>query len=110
MPLIHSKSKEAFKENIKKEVHAGKPVKQAVAIAYATKRGAKNKTLSDKKNNMSELDTSIKRIHSKAKRQALHRKILSKDARGSIKEGSRMEYLSKKYNKKGPKLAGLFPN
>lgn len=38
MPLNKSKSKKAFEENIKTEVKAGKPVKQAVAIAYATKR------------------------------------------------------------------------
>lgn len=38
MPLIKSKSDKAFKENIKKEVHAGKPIKQAVAIAYSQKR------------------------------------------------------------------------
>jgi hypothetical protein len=40
MPLIKSTSKKAFKENISKEVHAGKPIRQAVAIAYATKRAA----------------------------------------------------------------------
>ena len=40
MPLKHSKSDKAFKENIKAEVKAGKPVKQAVAIAYSTKRAA----------------------------------------------------------------------
>lgn len=34
MPLIHSKSNRAFQENISREVAAGKPVKQAVAIAY----------------------------------------------------------------------------
>jgi hypothetical protein len=38
MPLKHSKSDKAFKENIKAEVKAGKPVKQAVAIAYSVKR------------------------------------------------------------------------
>ena len=41
MPLKKSKSKKAFKENIKAEVKAGKPVKQAVAIAYSVKRNAK---------------------------------------------------------------------
>ena len=41
MPLTKSKSKKAFKSNIRKEVHAGKPVKQAVAIAYSEKRRAK---------------------------------------------------------------------
>lgn len=41
MPLIKSKSKKAFEHNIKAEVHAGKPIKQAVAIAYSEKRHAK---------------------------------------------------------------------
>lgn len=41
MPLIKSKSKAAFGKNVATEVKAGKPVKQAVAIAYATKRAAK---------------------------------------------------------------------
>ena len=41
MPLTKSKSPKAFKSNIKKEVAAGKPVKQAVAIAYSVKRKAK---------------------------------------------------------------------
>ena len=41
MPLIKSKSSEAFKKNISREVKAGKPVKQAVAIAYSEARAAK---------------------------------------------------------------------
>ena len=41
MPLIKSKSEKAFKHNISAEVTAGKPVKQAVAIAYSEKREAK---------------------------------------------------------------------
>jgi len=41
MPLIKSKSDKAFKKNISAEVKAGKPVKQAVAMAYAVKRAAK---------------------------------------------------------------------
>lgn len=41
MPLIKSKSKEAFAKNIKAEIKAGKPQKQAVAIAYSVKRSAK---------------------------------------------------------------------
>lgn len=40
MPLIKSTGKKAFSKNVAAEVHAGKPVKQAVAIAYATKRRA----------------------------------------------------------------------
>jgi hypothetical protein len=41
MPLIKSKSDKAFKRNIKAEIASGKPPKQAVAIAYSTKRMAK---------------------------------------------------------------------
>ena len=41
MPLLKGKSKKAFQENIRTEAHAGKPIKQAVAIAYSVKRKAK---------------------------------------------------------------------
>ena len=41
MPLIKSTSKEAFGKNIKTEMAAGKPQKQAVAIAYDVARRAK---------------------------------------------------------------------
>lgn len=43
MPLVKSTSKEAFRKNVKTEIAAGKPVKQAVAIAYSTKRAAAKK-------------------------------------------------------------------
>ena len=43
MPLVKSKSEKAFKENIKTEIKAGKPPKQAVAISYAVKREAEKK-------------------------------------------------------------------
>lgn len=41
MPLKKSASKEAFQKNVEAEVKSGKPVKQAVAIAYSVKRKAK---------------------------------------------------------------------
>lgn len=43
MPLVEGRSKEAFKKNVAAEVKAGKPVKQAVAIAYSEKRKAESK-------------------------------------------------------------------
>ena len=43
MPLKKSASKEAFRKNVKAEVEAGKPIKQAVAIAYSVKREASKK-------------------------------------------------------------------
>ena len=50
MPLKKSTSKTAFKSNVAKEIkEGGKPVKQAVAIAYAVKREAAKKTVKAKK-------------------------------------------------------------
>jgi hypothetical protein len=49
MPLIKSTKPEAFKKNIKTEIAAGKPVKQAVAIAYSEKREAAKKDAKKKK-------------------------------------------------------------
>lgn len=43
MPLVKSTSKEAFRKNVKAEIAANKPVKQAVAIAYSVKREAAKK-------------------------------------------------------------------
>lgn len=43
MPLEKSASAQAFRENVKREVASGKPIKQALAIAYKTQREAKKK-------------------------------------------------------------------
>ena len=43
MPLQKSSSKKAFQHNVRAEINAGKPRKQAVAIAYSVKRQAKKK-------------------------------------------------------------------
>ena len=57
MPLIKDIGKKAFQRNIKAEIAAGKPVKQAVAIAYSVKREAASK----KKKNMSKLSEMVKK-------------------------------------------------
>jgi len=41
MPTKKSTSKKAFSENVAAEMHAGKPQKQAVAIAYSIQREAR---------------------------------------------------------------------
>ena len=43
MPLIKSASKKAIGKNIAREIKAGKPPKQAAAIAYSVQREAKKK-------------------------------------------------------------------
>ena len=40
MPLVKSKSSEAFRKNVKAELAAGKKLAQAVVIAYSVKREA----------------------------------------------------------------------
>jgi len=52
MPLVKgekAKSKKGFGENIKKEMKAGKPQKQAVAIAYSEAKEGKKKAKKAKK-------------------------------------------------------------
>jgi hypothetical protein len=52
MPLVKgaaARSKKGFSENIRREVEAGKPQKQAVAIAYSEARASKSKPKSKKK-------------------------------------------------------------
>ncbi len=43
MPLKKSSSKKAFSANVRAEVKAGRPQKQAVAIAYSVQREARKK-------------------------------------------------------------------
>ena len=49
MPLVKSAKPAAFKKNIATSVKEGKPVKQAVAIAYSEARAAKKTTAKAKK-------------------------------------------------------------
>lgn len=46
--LVKSTTKNAFRKNVKTEMAAGKPQKQAVAIAYAVKQEANKKGKSKK--------------------------------------------------------------
>jgi hypothetical protein len=48
MPLVKSASPITFRKNVKAEMGAGKPQKQALAIAYATKRAAAKKSVPKK--------------------------------------------------------------
>jgi len=50
MPLIKSPSKEARQENIKAEIDAGRPIKQAVAIGYSVQRAASHERIEHEKN------------------------------------------------------------
>jgi len=48
MPLTKSTGKKAFSKNVEAEMNAGKPQKQAVAIAYSVKReAAKNESINE---------------------------------------------------------------
>jgi hypothetical protein len=43
VPLTKSTGRKAFSANVKREIAAGKPQKQAVAIAYSTQREAQKR-------------------------------------------------------------------
>ena len=49
MPLVKGKSPAAFAKNIKTEMAAGKPKKQAIAIAYSEAGEAKKKERKEKR-------------------------------------------------------------
>ncbi len=49
MPLVKSASKEALRKNVKAEMQAGKPQKQALAISYNVKREAQKPAPAKKK-------------------------------------------------------------
>lgn len=72
MPLVKSSKKEAIGENIATEVKAGKPVKQAAAIAYSVQREARKKKIGDllEKHMMSGEEKSETKKESKAKEKA----------------------------------------
>jgi len=79
MPLIKSTSKQAFKTNIKKEIAAGKPPKQAVAIAYSEKRAAGGKDVTMKPSNSSTLsfdDTMSHSGHSAERSRHYHSSVV----------------------------------
>lgn len=70
MPLMKSTSKGAFAHNVKAEVAAGKPPKQAVAIAYSEKRSAEHEHHSS---------------HSAKRSQHYHEVVVGKTEKGSTK-------------------------
>ena len=49
MPIKHSKSPKAFKENVKREYEEGRPLAQALAIAYSEKNRATSRDKKEKK-------------------------------------------------------------
>ena len=76
MPLLKSTSKGAFSKNVKAEIAAGKPVKQAVAIAYSTKRDAEKHHSS----------------HSAKRSESYHREVVkSNKVEGSKTKMSKLE-------------------
>lgn len=48
MPLLSGSSKDVISENIRTEMHAGRPQKQAIAIAYSKARKSKRKRKKEK--------------------------------------------------------------
>lgn len=61
MPLVQSGSKKAMQSNIKREIAAGKPQKQAVAIAYSV--AEKNKRSGHRHDMMGRRHTPVRKAN-----------------------------------------------
>jgi len=83
MPLTKSTSKKAFSHNVKAEIGAGKPPKQAVAIAYSTKREAQGDHHS---------------AHSRKRSEHYHSKV------ASVVKGADVDRGATKMTKSKPKM------
>jgi hypothetical protein len=97
MPLIKSKSEKAFKKNISTEVKSGRPVKQAVAIAYSVKRDAKKakggslKSVDKEQNpGLAKLPTEVRNKMGYMKNGGLYANIHAKRERISQGSGEKM--------------------
>jgi len=82
MPLIKSTSKKAFGENIARERSAGKPIKQAVAIAYSERReAARGKSDRETKSDTGkEAATQSHSSHSSARSDHYHSRVVDASA------------------------------
>jgi len=78
MPLMKSKSKEAFAHNVKAELSAGKPLKQSLAIAYSEKREAAGGSHHSE--------------HSRQRSEQYHREIAATEVRPSARKMTRTEH------------------
>jgi len=88
MPLIKSTSKQAFEKNIKREIIAGKPPKQAVAIAYSEKRSAAKHPSNTSTQGGIEHHSS----HSSARSAHYHKAIAATEVRPSATKMTRSEH------------------
>lgn len=70
MPLVKGKkarTRKGFSENVRREIHAGKPQKQAVAIAYSVARKSNAKPKAAAKTKTAARSTAKKPTRSKVK-------------------------------------------
>jgi hypothetical protein len=88
MPLIKSTSKKAFGKNIGAELRAGKPMKQAVAIAYSEKRSAAKHP----SNTSTQAGIEHHSSHSSARSAHYHNAIAATEVRPSAVKMTRAEH------------------
>lgn len=86
MPLIKSKSKKAFSQNVSEMMHSGHPQKQSLAAAYATKRKAEHKAYGGMAEG-GDIDKFVERQPNKPKVKGVHESIMKGDPGTSVAGG-----------------------
>lgn len=104
MPLIKGTKpgSKSFKENIRTEVHAGRPVKQAVAIAYSESRqkGAKDMEHHKKEHHKKEHHKKEHHKHEASKEMHKHHKEMHKHHARELKHHEKMMHKHHHHAKK----------
>lgn len=66
MPLETGTSRATFEHNVKKEISAGKPQSQAVAIAYSKRRGDSGDEIEARMDKLAKVDAAMSEMNKNA--------------------------------------------
>jgi len=89
MPLIKSTTPKAFGKNVATEMQAGKPQKQAVAIAYSERHEAES---SKRHHSPKHMETAHHSDHSSRRSEHYHKAVAASEARPADTKMTKAEH------------------